>query len=310
MKTILNRITRTLAGLGIVLSAPAVAQEQKLPQPQPVEAVEADTLELGPALWKVADEDTTIYLFGTVHVLPESRSGWMNGPIAKALEESETLVTEVDTTQATAMAPTMIAAATLAEGQNLREMLSESDREAYEGVVTDLGLPVATFDKFEPWFAAMNLSMLTLVKGGYNPELGAEAVLSGAAGEAKTRGELETIQYQIDLFDGLELDDQIAYLNQVVDAVPMTGDMIDQMVTEWLEGDADALAEMMNASMDNPMLYERLLVQRNANWARWIDDRMDQPGTVFVAVGAGHLAGEGSVQDKLGELGIEVTRLQ
>ena len=32
----------------------------------------------GPALWKVADKDTTIYLFGTVHALPKDVP-WMRG---------------------------------------------------------------------------------------------------------------------------------------------------------------------------------------------------------------------------------------
>ncbi|MCX7676523.1 MAG: TraB/GumN family protein, partial [Alteraurantiacibacter sp.] len=56
-------------------------------------------------------------------------------------------------------------------------------------------------------------------------------------------------------------------------------------------------------------LYDRLLIQRNANWVRWIERRLEQPGTVFVAVGAGHLAGPGSVQDQLQERGHVVSRI-
>jgi len=82
------------------------------------------------------------------------------------------------------------------------------------------------------------------------------------------------------------------------------------MVTEWVEGDADALAALMNEGMSDPEAAEALLYSRNRNWAEWIDARLEQPGTVFMAVGAGHLAGEKSVQDYLTERGIVSKRVQ
>ena len=62
--------------------------------------------------------------------------------------------------------------------------------------------------------------------------------------------------------------------------------------------------------MDDPKVAEALLYNRNANWANWIKTRLDQPGTVFIAVGAGHLAGAKSVQDLLTQKGIKVTRVK
>jgi uncharacterized protein YbaP (TraB family) len=67
---------------------------------------------------------------------------------------------------------------------------------------------------------------------------------------------------------------------------------------------------VMNEGMTDPAVAEALLYNRNANWAEWIDTRMDTPGTVFIAVGAGHLAGARSVQDYLGAKGITVTRVK
>ena len=86
--------------------------------------------------------------------------------------------------------------------------------------------------------------------------------------------------------------------------------MMDEMVAEWLEGDADGLAEIMNRGLTDPVVAAALLYQRNERWAEWIDERMDEPGAVFIAVGAGHLAGEQSVQDYLRSRDIEVTRVQ
>jgi uncharacterized protein YbaP (TraB family) len=53
-----------------------------------------------------------------------------------------------------------------------------------------------------------------------------------------------------------------------------------------------------------------LLTDRNRTWATWLKARLAQPGTIFVAVGAGHLAGKDSVQDVLARSGVTVTRVQ
>ncbi len=81
------------------------------------------------------------------------------------------------------------------------------------------------------------------------------------------------------------------------------------MVAEWMKGDADALAMLLNEQLDDPVLYKRLLTDRNVRWAQWIDRRLKSPGTVFIAVGAGHLAGQDSVQVQLRKRGIKARRL-
>jgi hypothetical protein len=93
---------------------------------------------------------------------------------------------------------------------------------------------------------------------------------------------------QIALFDGMPLDAQLAFLDQTVEAMPVAASTLDAMVAEWLEGDAVQLAALLNAELTDPVLYDRLLTSRNAKWAGWIENRLAQPGTVFIAVGAGH----------------------
>lgn len=121
----------------------------------------------GPALWKVADEDTTIYLFGTVHLLPETKE-WYNGPIATALGGATEIVTEIPigamSDPATQQA--MMMKALLPPDQNLRDMLSDEDRTAYEAAMGKLDLPPAAFDRFKPWLAGMTLGVLPLMKAG------------------------------------------------------------------------------------------------------------------------------------------------
>ena len=92
--------------------------------------------------------------------------------------------------------------------------------------------------------------------------------------------------------------------------MPEARNVLAGMVEAWKRGDAATLARMMNEEEDDPVLLERLLTNRNKAWAEWIDKRLDRPGTVFLAVGAGHLAGAGSVQDQLASKGIATNRVQ
>ena len=114
---------------------------------------------------------------------------------------------------------------------------------------------------------------------------------------------------QIALFDSMPQDAQLSFLDETVEALPKAKTTLDEMVAEWIEGDADQLAALMNAELTDPVLRDRLLTSRNANWAGWIENRLAQPGTVFIAVGAGHLAGVGSVQDQLRKRGVKVRRV-
>jgi hypothetical protein len=155
----------------------------------------------------------------------------------------------------------------------------------------------------------LSLSMIPLMQQGYSPDSGVEKIVISKAGD-KPREALETAEFQLGIFDNLPTDQQVAFLMSAVDGVDEVKTMLDAMVAEWVEGDADSLAEIMNDGMDDPALAEALLYQRNANWAEWIEDRLAEPGTVFIAVGAGHLAGEKSVQDYLSEKGIETARVQ
>lgn len=265
----------------------------------------------GPALWKVADEDTTIYLFGTVHALPRDVD-WYSGEVATALSSAQTLVTEIPAgaMEDPAMQTRFQSQAMLPEGESLRDKLSAEQRATYETALAELGMPADAFDRVKPWFAAVTLGVLPLVKGGYAMENGVETALENRIGSDVSRAALETVDDQLAAFDGLPMDTQVRYLvavsEQIGEIVPMMG----EMVAMWSRGDARGLAALLNEEISDPVLAEALLYKRNRNWAQWIDKRLDSPGTVFIAVGAGHLAGTNSVQDHLSKDGIVSRRVQ
>jgi hypothetical protein len=187
--------------------------------------------------------------------------------------------------------------------------MTPENRAQYEDAMVRLGVPVEALDRYEPWYAAMTLTLLQAQTRGFDPGAGADTALAGRA-EGKTKTALETVDEQIALFDALPMEAQLVFLDETVESMNSSIDILALMIDKWLQGDAAALAAMMNEQITDPVLYERLLTTRNANWADWIEQRMDKPGTVFVAVGAGHLAGKGSVQDMLRQRGVKVRRVR
>lgn len=311
----MKRLTSLLAGAALVLALQGctsstadqrVASAAAAPAAATLERVQP----AGPALWKVADEDTTIYLFGTVHILPDGKE-WLTPAVSQALSSSDVMVTEILASEMgdAAMQQRMLQLGMLPQGQTLRSLLNTEQRATYETALQKLNIPAQTFDQFKPWMAAMTLSLLPLIQQGYNPEAGVEKALEQAAGPALQRAALETVEQQIAVFDQMPQDAQIAFLVETAQNAENIKPMLDRMVAAWMAGDADLLARIMNEGMEsNPLLAERLLYERNRNWARWIDQRLQQPGTVFMAVGAGHLAGQNSVQDYLVQQNIAAAR--
>lgn len=302
----------TAAATGALLLTPAAHAQQELPAPVAEAQVPAEAAEMaGPALWQVSDEDTTIYLFGTIHALPQDVD-WYSGPIENALSASDTLVTEIPAGAgaSTEMQQIIAASGMLPEGTTLRSLLDEEQAAVYEEALAKLGMPPEGLDRFKPWMAGLTLTMVPLLQQGYSPDAGVENRLEELAGHDLQREALETMEFQIAIFDSLPQEAQIDFLVASAAMIDEIKPMLDAMVAEWLAGNPDALARLMNEELDDPALAKALLYDRNANWAQWIDDRMEQPGTVFIAVGAGHLAGEQSVQDMLDERGIESVRVQ
>ncbi len=293
----LRRLALLLASLILSVSAPLRAETTEEAPPSP-------------ALWVVGDEDTKIYLFGTIHALPQGID-WFQGGIANAFAESDTLITEVVNKDDPALAGLMVKLAMLPDGASLREQLSDEKRAAYDKALADMNIPPAMLDRFEPWYAAMALSTLPLMKQGYSPDQGVESILSkqAAAREMPHEG-LETTEYQFGLFDGLPAEVQQHYLGEVLEQLPTISEDITAIIDAWKAGDAEKLATRMNFGESDPIFTETILIGRNRVWAEWIAERLEQPGTVFMAVGAGHLAGKGSVQEQLAKQGIGTARAQ
>lgn len=288
-------LKQTLAALALLFAPALHAQAVK----------DAD-----PALWVIKDADTTIYLFGTVHVLKPGL-GWFDEGVKAAFDKSDELVLEMIEPDAATMQGLIMKTALNPKGPTLTEKLPADKREAYAKAMTDVGVPAAALDRFDPWFAAVTLSIAGLPKLGYDPESGAERTLSVAAKAANKQViGLETAEQQLGYFDALPEPLQVKFLVSTVDDYPRMATELDKMIASWSAGDPEALGKTMNEELaDTPELSKVLLADRNTRWAEWIEQRLQKPGTVFVAVGAGHLAGAESVQAQLAKHKLTATRV-
>ncbi len=255
-----------------------------------------------PAMWVVRDEDTTIYLFGTFHLL-DGKADWFNDEIRVAFDQAQELVTEIDMrggTQQMAidMQPLIMQYAIDPQRRKLSDVLTPEQNRILNEALASMGAPPGAFDMFEPWFASMTLSAVVAQRLGMTGDHGAETVLLRAAeGRNMTLGAVETLESQIRIFDGMPREAQIAQLKESIDNLDKMGSVLARMLEVWNSGDAEGMERIMNEGMrENSALRRALLENRNRAWAEWIDERMDRPGVVFMAVGAGHLVGPDSVQ--------------
>jgi hypothetical protein len=228
-----------------------------------------------------------------------------------AYEASQEIVLEALLPEASEMQSKVLPLAMDKSGKTLSSKLKPDTAKLLAAQLAEMGAPATAFDQFEPWFASMALSSILMQKLGMKPETGVEEILKAAAKkDGKSVGEVESFEWQMNLFDTMPEDMQIAMLSSGLEDMADAEKMMGEMVSTWSKGDIDGLAKLMNEAMlETPALGKLLLADRNARWAEWIDNRLDKPGTVFMAVGAGHLGGKESVQAMLAKRGIKSERV-
>lgn len=265
-----------------------------------------------PALWKVADADTTIYLFGTIHLLPKGLS-WTTPAMSEAMTASQQLMLEVALDKDPAKLGAIMTKLARSPGlPPLLDRVDPSKRAKLQKVVADAGLPLAFLDGLESWAAALTISSAINAKLNLNYADGAETQLTKAF---ETMGKpvagLETAEQQLGYFDSLPEAAQRTFLTSIADDTANAEQEFARMIGAWKAGDVRKIAVTFDDEMKmSPVLADVLLHRRNANWANWIGARMAQPGVVFMAVGAGHLAGKGSVEQLVARQGFKVVRVQ
>ncbi len=266
-----------------------------------------------PAVWAVRSPGTTIYLTGTVHLLPDGVD-WRNGPINAAIADADELVTELAPDQ-------------LARAAKVAQLYSYGDgpiqpRERFDIDLRDdyialegQELPVVgAMAALDDWALALMLARVNADRAGLRPANGVDgALIETFADAGKPQLGLEKAEDQFGAFDAIPLPEQRIMLNRLMRdmAEGRADDRLRATIGAWSRGDMEALGEIIARDAgEAPTAHHLLLTERNRKWADWIERRLDQPGTVLVAVGAGHFAGPESLLALLAARGIKAERLQ
>lgn len=282
-------------------------------QPAPAAAAAATTQKATPAMWVVKDSDTTIYLFGTFHLMAPGID-WNHGKVKTAFESADTLRLEIANMEAEApiIANLMASKGQLPPGKTIYDGLTEAQKSALGTIIAQSGFPPQAIQQMQPWMGSLILAMGLYQKLGLDPNQGVDKTLDGLARAANKPVEgFETGAEQIGFFANLTDQQQKAMLVSTIEDWDQATTMLNDMIDAWKTGNADKLGELMTTSLrTQPELAKLILTDRNERWAEWISARMAKPGTVFVAVGAGHLSGPDSVQAFLKQKGIASSRVE
>ena len=297
-------------GLALTLQTACSTPQSSLP----VVERSAQAYAQEPALWVVRDADSTIYLFGTVHMLRDTTQ-WRTPKVVAALEESQELWVEIaelgDPAASAAAMQKLVPQLGMDPARPLSSKLPAEDQARLKDVSTRLGVQPAALEGMRPWLAAMTLSLLSFQKAGYKPEAGVDMLVIQAFRKAgKPVKGFETIEQQLRFFAGFPPEVELQFLQSTLRESDRAVEMLDQTASAWARGDMETFDRVFAGQMReySPELHRVLLADRNEAWAARIQERLKGSGVSFVAVGAGHLSGPDSVQEKLRARGVGTTR--
>ncbi|MBO9590845.1 TraB/GumN family protein [Devosia sp.] len=272
----------------------------------------AGSANAAPAIWKVSDADSSVWLFGSIHMLPDGME-WRTEIFDNLLDEADRIYFETDLGAA---AQTRILALTMErgfarDGVLLNHRIDAKLMSKVRAAAETYAVPVPTLLAMQPWMAASTISVAALTAAGYDPTKGVETTLVSEI-PAERQGFLETAEQQIEAIAGGSEADQIQMLMVTLAETDGLAEMVDTMVAGWLEGTPDVVADIFLADLGayGEAFVDRLITQRNENWVEQIVTMLETDEEAFLVVGAGHLVGPDSVVTLLENKGFSSERVQ
>jgi len=245
-------------------------------------------------LWKVSSGAGAVYLVGSIHLLTKDYYP-LSPALDAAFKDSDLLVEEADLGEMETPASqfALLTRGLLPAGQSLDRVVSPSTYALVTKRVNDMGVPIEPLRRFKPWLLAMTLVEMEWQKAGFDASLGLDRhFYDRARAEGKAVQGLETIDYQVSLFDGMTTDEQDRMLAESLKDLDQERANVFTLTDAWKAGDAAAVERIVLADLkDDPVMYQRLLVGRNRNWLPRIDALLTRNARTFVVVGAAHLVG-------------------
>ena len=264
-------------------------------------------------LWKIQSEANTVYVLGSLHFAKREIYP-LRQEIENAFDQSDFLVVEANVNDIRkADVQKLVETALYPANDTLEKHLSAETYERVKKEIAGAGIPPELINKQKPWFLAMTLVALEIVKLGLDPNLGIDKYfLSKAEGKKKIL-ELESLDYQIDLLSGLSDKDQELFLLYTLKDLNIMEQELDKMIQAWTSGDTKAMESLMTRSVSEDKrlspIFEKLIYGRNKEMASKIESFLKTKETYFVIVGAGHLVGNQGIIELLKREGYRVEQL-
>jgi uncharacterized protein len=262
--------------------------------------------------WKATGKGGTIYLVGSIHVMSESFYP-LNPALEAAFKDSDLLVEEVDLAEMLDPMAQMniLTRGMLPSNQSLDKVLSPATLALVQKATGDLGTAGGPLMRFKPWMLAITLQGMELMKAGFDPALGLDQhFYDRAKAEAKPVQGLETVEYQISRFDTMTMEQQDRMLAETLKELATETATVNKLGDAWKAGDVPAIERIALADLkSDPLMYQRLLVERNKNWMPKIEALFARKGHALVVVGAAHLVGPDGLIAMLKAKGYTVEQL-
>ena len=263
-------------------------------------------------LWELENTGNRLQVMGSVHFLRSSDYP-LPAALERAYEQADLLVMEIDMDDLDPLRAqaVMTSMGVNNNGRTLSQSLGSSDYAEAQKLAEPVGIPLALFETFEPWFAALSISQLRMIQLGFDPSWGVESQLTERARrDGKTIIGLETLEQQLSFMDELDEDTQKLFLLESLREANEVEKEISTIVDAWKSGNTDTLEDMLLQGLaEVPELYEAILIERNKNWVPEIIELTRKQENVLIVVGAMHLVGDNSVLAMLEDSGIESRQL-
>lgn len=265
-----------------------------------------------PALWLIEDEDTQIHLFGTMHVGADHQP-WLTPELEQKIREADQIYAEISSEE---MSPAvssqmMFKYGMLPPGQKLTDHLSNETRQVFLSYLDRKSIPLQNLQTMRPWLIAQLLTLQEFAGLGYDIQKGGEMQITALAQKSgiSVKG-LETLEQQMLILSDASPKEQDLQLAATIKELQKIEEVMKELTGSWFAGDLPRLEKALLTSLGAvPGQADKLLYQRNHNWVSQIQEMLDQPGRIFVAVGAGHTVGAQGVPELLRKAGLKVVRL-
>jgi uncharacterized protein YbaP (TraB family) len=265
-----------------------------------------------PAAWRMTGANGEVTLLGSMHVLRPTDYP-LPAAVDGLIERAELIVMEIDLddVDAAAQQRVILQTAMLPQGTVIADVVDERVYRLLEQNAAELGIELRLLERFEPWFLAVTLLDQGLRQWGFQAERGVEQYV---VGRAKSAGKeivgLETLEFQIGIFDSLSPQSQQAMLEQTLAEIDEAETALRELVEAWRDGELESLsAELLDDFDQFPGLHEALVAKRNRSWVPPLERMLADGRRHLVVVGALHLVGPDSVIELLRARGYDVERL-